>query len=98
MGNNMLDGLISRSDVIDALQNEKVNPIDKTMEFYNDILEKCIRIVARIPLKQSRRKGKWYWSEGMYWCDQCESLLDEMTPYCPMCGADMRGEEDGCDK
>lgn len=39
-----------------------------------------------------RKKGKWHHCEGMYTCDQCGSSLDDISPFCPMCGADMREE------
>ena len=40
-----------------------------------------------------RKKGRWFWTDGMYACDQCHEVLDEKSPFCPMCGADMRGEQ-----
>lgn len=42
-----------------------------------------------------RKNGRWIWTDGMYACDQCHEVLDEKSPFCPMCGADMRGEQDG---
>lgn len=42
-----------------------------------------------------RKKGKWHHCEGMYTCDQCGSSLDDISPFCPMCGSDMREDQDG---
>ena len=38
------------------------------------------------------KTGKWHHYEGMYTCDQCGSSLDDISPFCPMCGSDMRGD------
>ena len=40
------------------------------------------------------KKGKWFYQDTMYSCDQCHSQFYDMSPFCPMCGADMRGESD----
>lgn len=45
------------------------------------------------------RKGKWiYWREGGFKQCKCSECLTSYgcmdTPYCPNCGADMRGEND----
>ena len=47
------------------------------------------------PKQPERKKGRWFWTDGMYACDQCHEVLDEKSPFCPMCGADMRGEQNG---
>lgn len=45
-------------------------------------------------LKPERKKGKWFLTDTMYACDQCHSVFYETSPFCPMCGADMQGEQD----
>ena len=51
-------------------------------------------MVEEMPtIEPERKKGKWFWSEGMYSCDQCHAAFYETSPFCPMCGADMRGEQ-----
>ena len=52
------------------------------------------------------KRGKWIktarWGR-VYYCDQCRNYLDfdgvnagrGSTNFCPNCGADMRGEQDG---
>ncbi len=37
-----------------------------------------------------RKRGRWRHYEGEYFCDQCNAELDDMSPFCPICGADMR--------
>lgn len=43
-------------------------------------------------LKNERKKGKWRHYDGMCSCSVCHSHMDDISPFCPMCGADMRGE------
>ena len=45
-------------------------------------------------IESERKKGKWFWGDGMYSCDQCHAAFYETSPFCPMCGADMRGEHE----
>lgn len=49
--------------------------------------------------KPMRKKGKWIDICDGYTdyvkCDQCGGILDYKKNFCPNCGADMRGEEDG---
>lgn len=64
--------------------------------------------ILSLPSAQPRMKGKWlrekYTDGGWYYrCSNCntEPLRDKWTKhevlsdYCPWCGADMRGEQDG---
>lgn len=45
-------------------------------------------------IEPERKKGKWFCGDGMYSCDQCHAAFYETSPFCPMCGADMRGEQE----
>lgn len=38
-----------------------------------------------------RKKGQWGYYDGMCSCSVCNSHMDDISPFCPMCGADMRG-------
>ena len=62
---------------------------------------------ARLLIPQpERKKGKWIYHSEIGWgdtwlCDQCGEKTTSTVMgkpranYCPMCGADMRGEQDG---
>lgn len=53
-------------------------------------------IIENAPTIESERKrGKWFLTDTMYACNQCHSVFYETSPFCPNCGADMRGEKDG---
>ena len=61
-----------------------------------DAYRECAEMVDDMPtIEPERNKGLWHWADGMYSCDQCGEILDEKSPFCPMCGADMRGEQNG---
>jgi hypothetical protein len=50
------------------------------------------------PSVQPRKKGKWIYKPNIYgvaYCSECDFELHiNDTPYCPNCGAEMKGEED----
>lgn len=48
--------------------------------------------VAVRAMAEERKKGKWRHYDGMCSCSVCHSHMDDISPFCPMCGADMRGE------
>lgn len=70
-------------------------------------VEEAIEVLASV--QPERKKGKWlshydyckkhgYMPSGvlaLWWCDQCEQGVEHPTNFCPKCGADMRGEQDG---
>lgn len=59
------------------------------------ILNQFIDWIDNAPtIEPERKKGKWFWGDGMYSCDQCHAAFYETSPFCPMCGADMRGEQE----
>ena len=60
----------------------------------HDAFEKGFRIGVQKGISSERKKGKWNYQDGMYTCNKCHETLDDMSPYCPMCGADMRGEQE----
>lgn len=49
-----------------------------------------------IELLEERPKSKWWFSEGEWQCMNCgsELELEDITPFCPYCGADMRGDDE----
>jgi len=50
----------------------------------------------QLPSAQPERK-KGEWSDGYRWqrCSLCKQTGKKSWNYCPNCGADMRGEQDG---
>ena len=104
---------ISRQAAIDAL-DEQITQCDKALGSFDiSVNDEYAIKVERASLKAyretlndlpsaqpERKKGKWHHCEGMYTCDQCGSSLDDISLFCPMCGADMREERrtDGVDR
>jgi rubrerythrin len=61
----------------------------------------AINDVKRQPTIEPRKKGKWVKQNPMVDTEECSECGyniqgEELeTPFCPWCGADMRGEHDG---
>ena len=89
----MLDDLISRQAAIDAIMGE---PTDAHYpSWYAERL-------AQLPSAQpERKKGKWIIKDDterfIAQCNCCRYIEDSrrIKNFCPNCGADMRGENDG---
>ena len=94
-----MDDLISRQAAIETIMGQPPEP--HYPSWYAAQIEK-------LPSAQPERKrGKWIvWDEiiaGIYHtvseCSECGFTTDKMyreeMRYCPTCGADMRGEQDG---
>lgn len=55
--------------------------------------------------KQIRPHAKWIWDKhnGEYYCSECKEVQEDIKTvmgfpdwnFCPNCGADMRGEQNG---
>jgi rubrerythrin len=96
-----MDDLISRQAAIDALDKRFDNiPMEQTTE----ILQ-LRRDLRQLPSAQPKR-GKWIHHPEIGWgetwlCDQCGEKTTSTVMgkpranFCPNCGADMRGEQDG---
>ena len=97
--------LINRQAAIDELrtcQTYLFDTHDKDLKISLEDAEYCIE---RLPSAQpERKKGRWIAHEGgkfvgfpymHYECDQCRAFEPTETNFCPNCGADMRGEQDG---
>ena len=102
-----MDDLISRRNAVyalfDAVNSFYGQEADRTM-----ILDKCVKSIKGLPSAQPERKnGKWLPDNNCYHtphfvCSACGVSQEVDTvmykpswAFCPRCGADMRGEQDG---
>jgi hypothetical protein len=100
-----MDDLIRRQDAIDALNKMKIyRPLDSDRYVISDCLNKIVN------LPSAQKKGHWnFVGDNLFKCTCCEEMYTtqqlnglrvyDKDPYCPFfcphCGADMRGEDDG---
>ena len=98
---NTLEALdcISRkmaSEGIARLARNKFS-LDDSYGFYLNGLKDADYLVSHLPPVQPKQ-GKW---NKIHWkafrCSECNRLSEYNTNFCPNCGADMRGNEDGTD-
>lgn len=83
--------LISREEAIEAIKRaiwDKYTAKD------------AIDAVCNVPSAQERKMGEWevaigYDPKKKVMCTNCRLMSYEPTPFCPHCGAEMRGQEDG---
>ena len=70
-------------------------------KLYKRIMQILDERIKPLPSAQpERKKGKWIYDGDCYICNQCMSAFgwwadSQTSNYCPNCGADMRGEQDG---
>ena len=87
-----MSDLISRQEAIEALCR---------VDEYN---ARSVDVIKKLPSVQpERKKGKWIFEEckgnTYFRCSECGEIVTSAImgfpryEYCPMCGADMRGEE-----
>ena len=101
MQEKIKDDLISRQAAIDALAKFVPYAIcDESTESYTNGLTDAYNLICQLPSAQpERKKGKWingYCSEcGKHAPFWAMASTYYKSSYCPNCGADMRGEQDG---
>ena len=83
---------ISRESVIDYLTKNISITDDEGYELEGAELRESwgehLRGLPSVqPKGEPRRKGKWFYSDGMYCCDLCHSAFYEMSAFCPNCGS-----------
>lgn len=92
----------------DALKKDVLDLQDCYNGFSDTYDKACIiGVIDEQPtIKIERKKGQWLdghrtgYGESLYWyiyCSEClcerdDDTHDKDTPYCPYCGADMRGD------
>ena len=98
---------ISRQAAIDSIEKhlrlgDELYPLTDTDKVMNHAFAIAASCVYNLPSAQ--RTGRWIYNDeaypggnpyGHYECDQCGEYVPHKTNYCPNCGADMRGEQDG---
>ena len=84
--------------------DEAIEMIRNDMKLHHDSLSgeyrKALRMAISALSQPQRMKGRWirYPKICKVECDQCgKRFRTDFTPrnFCPSCGADMRGEQDG---
>lgn len=60
-----------------------------------DMTLETIRFIDEQPtIEPERKKGKWIFVDGKYYCSECDEEQDCETRYCSGCGAEMEGGQD----
>lgn len=98
-----MDDLISRQAAIDALAEHEKSK-NHNYVLFRTVVSECAEIIREVPTIEER-KGRWIpkpelgWGE-IYVCSECGEKTTSTIMgkpryrYCPMCGADMRGEDE----
>ena len=84
----MKDDTISRQAAIDA--------VSKACFELRGVFGRCEDALKALPSAQ--KKGHWVDEGTNYSCSECHRGCWVNSNYCPWCGADMRGEQDGSNK
>ena len=72
---------------------------EKLKELTDGIVERIKN--GELVLQDERPKGEWITSTNdngisyQFFCDKCKREVQVITNFCPNCGADMRGEDNG---
>ena len=95
-----MDDVIYRQDAIDALTTECSWTIYDEHGQLTPNGKEILETLQAVPSAQ--KKGHWELAEDGWYCTACELYPpfncdpeEKGIPYCPNCGADMRGEVDG---
>ena len=96
-----VDDCISREAVSNYVENHIQEIISEGGIDHNGHTNRILRMIVdyidnRMPsVKPTREKSEWIPQIGGYvMCNNCFSYLAIRWNFCPICGADMRGEED----
>ena len=92
-----MDDLISRQAAIAFVDCGYLRPPTELAWSDKDVVD----MLKRVPSAQPQRmRGKWIdvtktGGAELWKCSECGELELEDSYFCPNCGADMRGEQDG---
>lgn len=98
----MTGKVISLQAAIDAIQNEWYECINYDGSGI-EIADDTIRVIENLPSVIAWKHGEWVIRDGMLFCTACNKRqfgyiafdnVDWRPPYCPNCGAYMRGDAD----
>lgn len=94
--------LISRDEAAEKIRMLLRVASCEAIVHYNHGVGDALATIKNLP--SAEKKGKWQWSEEMkcFICSECESGWREqptlmgkpLYDWCPVCGADMRGEQE----
>lgn len=78
----------------------RIVPWNEGYEPYIRLRDVVVAITGIPTIEPERKKGTWITQQFGSWaeCSVCHELYDipiSISNFCPNCGADMRGEEDG---
>ncbi len=89
--------LIDADALLKRIEEERAYLIARKQYGAEHILMRNFKhLVLVAPIVEARPKSKWWFSEGEWQCMNCgsELELEDITPFCPYCGADMRGDDE----
>ena len=98
---------IERETLLKAFRLIAKNPDKRYEKGMQDTIDCLVpQVIADVPSAdvQPVKRGKWHHinNEGFIYCSEChkEAYWDtdygqQLFDYCPYCGADMRGEDNG---
>ena len=88
---------VSREDAIEAVRSLQTYKLDERDDMLLvDLADVQTELMMMPPAEPERKTGHWIEHYGDSKCSECGYELKIYdTNYCPNCGADMRGEQNG---
>lgn len=80
---------MSRDDLIS--RGETIKCIKKWFYILGKNPDRLVDSIISLPrIDQEHSQGSWRNIDGMFSCSECRSQFYDMSPYCPICGANMK--------
>lgn len=91
---------IDKQATIDAIRQKAKEELADVNHYFLEGVQLAVDVVEGMPDAQpERKKGKWVSNdidpEAWNFCSACGEQAIDLYDYCPNCGADMRGEQNG---